>query len=148
MLHVTEDFYKLHKESIDVLSSVQHHRIHSSLTHAHTQLLRSPVVQETDCLFPETEVPTTCGGKAQGPNSQYCECSVSLADECGNVVCVDDHRKAVVLSRDQITMCYNLHTFFISLYSILKNLVGRDVTKIALPVHLNEPLSFTQVSCM
>ncbi len=30
--------------------------------------------------------------------------------------------------------------------SILKNLVGKDVTKIALPVHLNEPLSFTQVS--
>lgn len=31
-----------------------------------------------------------------------------------------------------------------SLWSLLKNLVGKDVTKIALPVHLNEPLSFTQ----
>ena len=29
---------------------------------------------------------------------------------------------------------------------MLKNLVGKDVTKIALPVHLNEPLSFTQVN--
>lgn len=32
----------------------------------------------------------------------------------------------------------------LNLWSILKNLVGKDVTKIALPVHLNEPLSFTQ----
>ena len=30
-------------------------------------------------------------------------------------------------------------------YSILKSMIGKDVTKIALPVHLNEPLSFTQV---
>ena len=30
--------------------------------------------------------------------------------------------------------------------SLLKNFVGKDVTRIALPVHLNEPLSFTQVN--
>ncbi len=29
--------------------------------------------------------------------------------------------------------------------SILKNLVGKDITRVALPVHLNEPLSFCQV---
>ena len=26
--------------------------------------------------------------------------------------------------------------------------MGKDVTRIALPVHLNEPLSFTQVVCV
>ena len=31
------------------------------------------------------------------------------------------------------------------LCSIMKNVLGKDVTKIALPVHLNEPLSFCQV---
>ena len=27
----------------------------------------------------------------------------------------------------------------------MKNMLGKDVTRIALPVHLNEPLSFCQV---
>ncbi len=36
-------------------------------------------------------------------------------------------------------------SFSLPLYSLLKNMVGKDVTKIAMPVHLNEPLSFTQV---
>ena len=36
-------------------------------------------------------------------------------------------------------------TTTLSIYSVLKNLVGKDVTKVAMPVHLNEPLSFTQV---
>lgn len=31
-----------------------------------------------------------------------------------------------------------------NLWSIIKNVLGKDITKIALPVHLNEPLSFTQ----
>lgn len=45
------------------------------------------------------------------------------------------HRHKLPFQRDRST--YNL-------WSILKNLVGKDVTKIALPVHLNEPLSFCQ----
>ena len=32
-----------------------------------------------------------------------------------------------------------------SLYRFLKNLIGKDVTRISMPVHFNEPLSFTQV---
>ena len=38
------------------------------------------------------------------------------------------------------------HTHAHTHLSLLKNFVGKDVTKIALPVHLNEPLSFTQVN--
>ena len=47
-----------------------------------------------------------------------------------------------------ISLCIPLfiYLFIIYLFSILKNLVGKDVTKTALPVHLNEPLCFTQVS--
>lgn len=44
-----------------------------------------------------------------------------------------------------LCVCHNVSAFPSSVISILKNLVGKDVTKIALPVHLNEPLSFTQV---
>lgn len=32
----------------------------------------------------------------------------------------------------------------ISLWSILKNCIGKDMTRIAMPIHFNEPLSFIQ----
>lgn len=32
----------------------------------------------------------------------------------------------------------------ISLWSILKNCIGKDMTRIAMPIHFNEPLSFLQ----
>jgi hypothetical protein len=46
-----------------------------------------------------------------------------------------DRREKLPFPRDR-------HSY--SLWSLLKNFVGKDVTRIALPVHLNEPLSFTQ----
>eukprot|EP00731_Ephydatia_muelleri_P015304 Em0008g1024a len=45
------------------------------------------------------------------------------------------YRKRLPILKDRIHL---------NIWSMLKNLVGKDVTKIALPVHLNEPLSFTQ----
>lgn len=44
--------------------------------------------------------------------------------------------------REKLPFPRDRHSY--SLWSLLKNFVGKDVTKIALPVHLNEPLSFTQ----
>lgn len=34
-----------------------------------------------------------------------------------------------------------------NLWTFLKNLIGKDVTRISMPVHFNEPLSFTQRLC-
>ena len=36
----------------------------------------------------------------------------------------------------------------ICFHSIIKNLIGKDITRIALPIHLNEPLSLCQVSIL
>lgn len=45
------------------------------------------------------------------------------------------HRRRLPILRDRSSL---------NLWSLLKNLIGKDVTRIALPVNLNEPLSFCQ----
>ena len=37
------------------------------------------------------------------------------------------------------------HDIQISLWRTLKSFVGKDLTKVAIPVHFNEPLTFLQV---
>lgn len=44
-----------------------------------------------------------------------------------------------------LTNDFILISAFLLLYSFLKNWIGRDLTRITMPVTFNEPLSFTQV---
>ena len=57
------------------------------------------------------------------------------------------YTRACLVARHQLEACYYFikRSILFLCNSFLKNLVGKDITRISMPVHFNEPLSFTQV---
>lgn len=55
-----------------------------------------------------------------------------------------DHINGNVAVRQRRTRIPDKPNHSVSLWGILKNCIGRDLTKIALPVNFNEPISFLQ----